>query len=612
MIPLLALGLMPVIALLVVDYGAARCALASSFQPACAPALIAATESHVTAQTYARCGLVCNSPRVVILEEASLAPGREPSTREAPCRMTAQRGALQIDDAAAYFTTLHAADSTTFQHEFEAELLLLWNEPDQQMYASLKTLAARKDFVAQYWKAANPNPLLPENDWLVDFLQRRAFARKKFPAPAPPFVDDRGKYYLKYGKALRRYEDFGSLEVLPNETWSYENVTRNFVVHFKREGKVYREAQNLVEILSGGKRYDPDTEAKVLIAVARQRASVSPVFGRVFAKWLDLNTAQLHAESFPTSRTALAIERQQPHAILYAAAQHAKAEVAHARRVAPITAHDAISAVNAIAFQEDLAQFRGPNRETRLEIAVRAPLKKNLAGRFSRAAKDNLRLEYRARLSDATFNPVSEARAPVELAVSLAAAHDFPNAVGKLVLTAASQDGDLTLQVKDEREGRLGFVRKGLALRDFSGAALMLSDIQLLLEVTEEQKQILPATVKQERLVAPYPFDAVRKTLPVLCYFEIYNLHAASYELTYEVTAVEGRAHEEQQAKPEKDAPTISVTATRPAANEFAEELLALDLSQLKNGVYALEVRVTDTSARSLTARTQKQLVIED
>ncbi|MEK7729039.1 MAG: GWxTD domain-containing protein [candidate division KSB1 bacterium] len=519
---------------------------------------------------------------------------------------------LQIETETAYFTALQAADSTTFQREFEAEFLLLLEESEAQMYASRNTLAARKEFVAHYWNAANPNPLLPENDWLSDFLKRRAHARKNFPDSNPPLVDDRGKYYLKYGKPLRRYEDFGSLEVLPNETWSYENVTRNFVVHFKREGKVYREAQNLVEILSGNKRHDPDTEAKVLIAVARQRASVSPVFGRVFSKWLDLNTAQLHAQSFPTSRTALAIEWQQPHAILYAAAQHAKAEVAHARSVAPLTAHDALNAVNAITLREDLAQFRAPHGATRVEIAVRAPLKKNLVEKFSRETEAVLRLEYRARLSDGKFNALQEAQARTEFSVGEAAAHDFTNAVGKLVLTASPQECDLTLQVRDEREARLGFARKGLTLRDFSGAALMLSEVQLLLEINEEQRKILPTELKQERWVAPYPFDTIRKTLPVLCYFEIYNLHAASYQLTYEVTATKARVAEEQKAQPEKNAPTISVTMTRPAANEFTEELLALDLSQLQNGAYYLEVRVSDTNARAITARAQKLLVIED
>ena len=508
----------------------------------------------------------------------------------------------------AYFAALHKADSAAFQREFEAEILILFSAPEKQMYASLATLAARKAFIVRYWKAANPNPLLPENDWLRDFLSRREHARKNFPAPAPPFVDDRGKYYLKYGKPSRRYEDFGSLEALPNETWSYENVARNFLVHFKREGKTYREIQNLVEILSGKKRFDPDTEAKVLIAVARQRASVSPVFGRVFSKWLDLNTAQLHAQVFPTSRTALAIEWQQPHAILFAAAQQARAEVAHARSVAPASAHDAITAVSALAFQADLAQFRGSAGDTRLEIALRAPLKKNLAKSFSREANEILRLEYRGLISDDKFNALDETHTQAELAVSLHATHDFPNAVGRLVLRAPPQAGDLTLQIKDEREGRLGFARQEITLRDFSGETLLLSDLQLLFEVTEEHAQILPATMKQERRVAPYPFDKIRKARPALCYFEIYNLRGPHYELTYEITATK-EPEGEHVSPSKKNAPTISVTAARAATSATAEELLALDLSRLKNGAYSLEVRVTQAEDRACTRR---QMMLED
>lgn len=516
----------------------------------------------------------------------------------------------------AYFTALNATDSTTFQREFEAEFLLLLHEPEKQMYLSLPSLPARKDFVVRYWQAANPNPFLPENDWLLDFLKRRVYARKNFPHPAPPFVDDRGKYYLKYGRPSRRYEDFGSFEVLPNETWSYQNVTRNLIVHFKREGKVYREIQNLVEILSGKKRFDPDTEAKVLIAMARQRAAVSPVFGRVFAKWLDLNTAQMDAQSFPASRMPLAIEWQQPHAILYAAAQHAKAEIAYAQRAAPPSAHDAVHAINELEFHDEHAQFRGLNGNTRVEISVRAPLKKNLTKSVSPKAKEILALEYRGLLGNEEYRSVSEDRSRSKLPVALAAAHAFTNAVGKLVLSAPSQRVDLTLQIKDEHEEKLGFARKELLLRDFTGSQLMLSDLLVLFEITnEEQKQILPTMLKQERVAAPYPFDKIRKALPVLCYFEIYNLHMNNYELTYQVTAAKSRvnkAEQEREFKPDLNATTISVTTMRPVTNDTVEELLALDMSRLKNGEYSLEVVVTDANDRTICARAQKYIFITD
>lgn len=87
--------------------------------------------------------------------------------------------------------------------------------------------------------------------------------------------------------------------------------------------------------------------------------------------------------------------------------------------------------------------------------------------------------------------------------------------------------------------------------------------------------------------------------MPLFCHFEIYNLSAGSYELTYEVTALRERKAEEQKTKPEKNAPTISVTTERSANNKTAVELLALDLSQLKKGAYLLEVRVTEKTLPS-------------
>lgn len=89
--------------------------------------------------------------------------------------------------------------------------------------------------------------------------------------------------------------------------------------------------------------------------------------------------------------------------------------------------------------------------------------------------------------------------------------HDFPNAVAALTLTASPQEGDPTLQIKNRNNGRLGFVRQGLTLRDFTGTVLMLSEVQLLLEITAEQKTLLPATIKQERLVAHILFRLFAK-----------------------------------------------------------------------------------------------------
>ncbi len=85
-----------------------------------------------------------------------------------------------------YFQSLAAADETTFQFQFETEFLLLLDDPRLQEYQKLPSLLAKKRYIIDYWKASNPNPLLDENDWLKDFLQRRRYVRRHLPSVAHP------------------------------------------------------------------------------------------------------------------------------------------------------------------------------------------------------------------------------------------------------------------------------------------------------------------------------------------------------------------------------------------------------------------------------------------
>lgn len=92
----------------------------------------------------------------------------------------------------------------------------------------------RKAFIKLYWKSRNPDPVLPENDRLLVHLQRSAYARQQFFVKTPPYYDDRGKYYIIYGKPMHRLQDiagqkrlleyevelpFRDYSVLENKSW---------------------------------------------------------------------------------------------------------------------------------------------------------------------------------------------------------------------------------------------------------------------------------------------------------------------------------------------------------------------------------------------------------
>ncbi|MFQ5640669.1 MAG: GWxTD domain-containing protein, partial [bacterium] len=204
-----------------------------------------------------------------------------------------------------YYSRLQAADEETFKQDFENYFLFLLNAEQKKAYEGLHSLGEKKAVIQYYWTDYNPNPLFPENDWLLEFNRRVLYAKKHYRRKSPPYVDDRGKYYIKYGEPFGRFVDAGGLVslvnydddfrirsrhatppdlssnddpvkkyggggqkkkstsirnkddrfsipywTLPNETWSYENIQPNFVVYFVRDGASYRQVRSIYDAVT--------------------------------------------------------------------------------------------------------------------------------------------------------------------------------------------------------------------------------------------------------------------------------------------------------------------------------------------------------------------------
>jgi hypothetical protein len=223
-------------------------------------------------------------------------------------------------------------------------------------------------------------------------------------------------------------------------------------------------------------------------------------------------------------------------------------------------------------------------------------------------------------LRDQQFEPVAEDRTVCEVSAKLAAAAKLPNAVGKLAVTALPRDSELTLQIKDVRQGKIGFSRQTINLRDFSSRDLMISDIQLLTEIVKpEQQQIFPTALKQDQLVAPYPFEKIRQSIPLLCYFEIYNLKSSgitdNYEVVYKIVSEKSKANilkqVAQSLASDKDV-AISVSYTRPVTDDAAQELIAIDLSKVPKGAHRLEIEVADTKNAKIKTSAEREIIIDN
>lgn len=531
-----------------------------------------------------------------------------------------------------YLAALKAADATTFEKEFEFEFLLLLTRQQEMYYRGLSSLRDRKNYIENYWRAINPNPILPENDVLKEHLRRRAYVRKHFPAKEAPYFDDRGKYYIKYGDPAFRYQDSGGLKQLTlvemrddpnadyivriNESWSYENVARDFVVHFAQIGQTFREIESLTDIIISPRRRSK--QAIQWSDIVKKRASISPALGRAAASIEHLETSMRLGTSYLVKDEVV-----MPNERIFKIEQENKREIIAAIRKAPASAHQPISAVNELGLHHTLQQFRDADGLTRVEVTLFSPIQENLLDlrNDSLVSDKHFEVEFRGLLRNSFLVPVAENIQHFQYPIKLAAKEKIGNVVGSLTFFAPPQTFELTVQVKGELSKKIGFSRQLFDVADFRGDKLMLSDIQFLTEINNsDERAILPAYEKQNLEVAPYPFLKVHKSRSLLCYFEIYNLKSADvedeYEVTYKLYSLSKsknifRSFSEWITNAKDN--SISFSYTQPITNENSNELIAIDLSKVPNGDdYRFEITVTETRDKNLTASTSREMAITD
>ncbi|MFQ5639115.1 MAG: GWxTD domain-containing protein [bacterium] len=535
-----------------------------------------------------------------------------------------------IKDEKGYLSALKTSDAATFAEEFETEFLLLLTERQKKDYGSLTSLKARKDHIENYWRAVNPNPILAENDILKEHIRRRTYVRQHFAAKEPPYFDDRGKYYIKYGEPVARYQDPGGLKQLTlvqfrddpnadytvrnNESWSYENIARDFVVHFARIGQTFREIKSLTEIIISPRRRSK--QALLWSDIVKKRAAISPALSRAAASVENIETSMRVSTSYLVKKEAV-----MPTERVFKIEKEHKREISEAIEKAPSSARQPIIALNELTLHYNLQQFRDKNDLTRVEITMLSPVEKNLLKSDSLATRKNINVQFRALLRDSYLTPVAEDGLNLTFPLKQAAEEGLEHVIGALRFFAPPRTFELTLQIKDEQSNKIGFSRQLLDVLDYSGDELMLSDIQFYTGITNEnQKTILPVFIKQDMQVAPYPFLKVRKSLPLLCYFEIYNLQSAGVEDEYEVTYKLYSSNKSKNlfesfakwVKNSKDN-SISFSYTQPVNSQNTQELIALDLSKVPEGDhYQFEILVTAKNAGKPSARSSRKLTIVD
>ncbi|MDZ7290840.1 MAG: hypothetical protein ONB44_06520 [candidate division KSB1 bacterium] len=116
----------------------------------------------------------------------------------------------------------------------------------------------------------------------------------------------------------------------------------------------------------------------------------------------------------------------------------------------------------------------------------------------------------------------------------------------------------------------------------------------------------------------PYPFPALKRSVPMFVYFEIYDLKRDEagetfYEIEYEVNAPSKKGLSSLLASLNpfgKSGGSISVSEMRQGNAAVEPIYLQLDFSQLRSGKYNLLVRVTDKLA-NITKESKLEFELE-
>lgn len=558
------------------------------------------------------------------------------------CSATALiRGQDEPLSTSAYIKMLDTADGQGISPRIEPYFVMILNPQELEYYNKLQGVEAKSDYIKFFWAANNPAPALLENDNLLNHIQRINYAKAHYIDDDPPFIDDRGRYFIKYGKPSGTYDDPGGsrrvgflnpfnlrfvsnnyygykewpqdrYNVPANSTWAYEKVSPNFVVHFVARGEQYVEVKSLSGILL--------TQRKAhrvwhLSDLYKRRVAISPILGEIGAE-IELFESEILSsagiEIASGSRNTRSSFKDNFDELL----KGGEFLIVKAQKAVPARKFDQVHAQNKLSFFYQTYQFKTEEERTRLEADIYVPLNKNFPIKRNAAQLDTVHLEFGSVFRNHSFKELTRRNKSLRFISSWATRKKAPFAIQRIQFIVEPQRGDISLLVRDAGAQRNGVAKAGFEVKSFEGDSLMLSDIQFLGEATAEKLNYMPAIEKSGLQFTPYPFLEIDKRTPLFCYFEIYNLGGnifSSYEISYSVRSdkqQKGIFQKLQSLFSKTNDSSVSLSHARPVVENDTEELVSIDLSNLPAGKYILEIAISEAGTDEIKAKMERELVV--
>jgi GWxTD domain-containing protein len=125
----------------------------------------------------------------------------------------------------------------------EEEVCYIITPKEKEVFLQLENDRERDIFIEAFWKARDPNPDTPENEFKEEHYRRISYANQYLGrlSPTPGWKTDRGRVYIILGEPnqIERYDNLP--DVYPVEVWFYQGFGKYglpnafYVVFFRRD-----------------------------------------------------------------------------------------------------------------------------------------------------------------------------------------------------------------------------------------------------------------------------------------------------------------------------------------------------------------------------------------
>jgi len=499
------------------------------------------------------------------------------------------------------FTSFKANAQDIFKNEEQrqAAFQLLLSDELREIYDNIFNPSEKENWEQKYWKVFDPTPGTEKNEIYQQFIERFSFAEKYYSnIIAPLYLDDRGRYCVKYGEPDDKVISMGvGKPYRDNETWAYYKY--NLYIDFVDQiGFGYREVPNLLDAITTG-------PSNIKTQIAADLYVERETLHQKYLSFRDIVDGSAGIRS---------------DALFYQITRDLITEKKLAMESAPPSEYDYHYNKEQLDAHFSSAVFRGSNKLSRVEFYYSFPLNQLNFQEGSQIPYESF-IEKQMTIFDLNFNKIMQKNETLKLM-----ARNEREIEKRIYINQHTEElppglYNMALQLDSPESKRLAILKAQLKVKDFSDDSLTISDIQFSPQIREgisNQKNLKPNNL----LIVPYVGNTIRRINPIYIYFEIYNLTLnqegkSRFRVAYEVRSISNDNTSAFASTIQfithligkKSGQKIGSSFETEGNNEFQQIYLNIDFSKFPAGSSSLTVSITDLENGTTTSGIKRFLL---